>query len=138
MRTQVEWKVDTQMLSEPYSTCASTLSRISPAALLVKVMAMIFHGFTCFSSIKCAILYVKTLVFPEPAPAITREGPSECRTASCWLVFSSFKKSTVVYSGQCGIPLFSCKIRNLILESGISGAKGRDMVVSVPEIKSLK
>ena len=36
-------------------------------------------------SIKCAMRYVKTLVFPDPAPAITIEAPSVCFTASsCW------------------------------------------------------
>ena len=47
---------------------------ISPAALLVKVIAMIFHGFTCLSSISHAILCVITLVFPEPAPASIKSG----------------------------------------------------------------
>ena len=76
MRTQVEWKVLTQMLSAPKPTSWSTLSLISPAALLVNVMASIFHGFTCFSSIRYATLWVSTLVFPEPAPAKIRRGPS--------------------------------------------------------------
>lgn len=40
------------------------------------VIARIFHGFTPFSSIKYAILCVSTLVFPEPAPARIRSGPS--------------------------------------------------------------
>ena len=52
MRTQVEWKVLTQMLSAPNPTMSSTRSRISPAALLVKVMARIFQGFTPFSSMR--------------------------------------------------------------------------------------
>ena len=52
MRTQVEWNVDTQMLSEPYPTSWSILSRISPAALFVKVIAIILYGFTPFSSIR--------------------------------------------------------------------------------------
>ena len=52
MRTQEEWKVLTQMLSAPKPTSLSTRSRISPAALLVNVMAMMFHGLTSFSSIR--------------------------------------------------------------------------------------
>ena len=52
IRTQLEWKVDTQILSAPKPTSLSTLSRISPAALLVKVIAMIFQGLTPFSSIR--------------------------------------------------------------------------------------
>ena len=43
---------------------------------LVNVIAMIFHGATRFSSIKYAIRCVRTRVFPEPAPARTRSGPS--------------------------------------------------------------
>lgn len=41
-----------------------------------KVIANIFQGFTPCSSIKYAILWVSTLVFPEPAPASIRSGPS--------------------------------------------------------------
>ena len=41
IRTQVEWNVHTQILSEPYPTIWSIRSRISPAALLVNVIAMI-------------------------------------------------------------------------------------------------
>ena len=72
----MEWKVLTQMLSDPKPTRLSTRSRISPAALLVKVMARIFQGLTPFSSIRYAILWVSTRVFPEPAPARIRSGPS--------------------------------------------------------------
>ena len=52
IRTQREWKVLTQTLSAPYSTRLLTRSRISSAALFVKVIARIFQGFTPFSSIK--------------------------------------------------------------------------------------
>ena len=54
----------------------SILSFISFAALFVNVIASMFHGFTCFSPIKYAILCVSTFVFPLPAPAITKHGPS--------------------------------------------------------------
>ena len=46
-----------------------------------------FHGFTCFSPIKYAILCVNTFVFPLPAPAITKHGPSVFTTASYCLSF---------------------------------------------------
>ena len=52
IRTQAEWKVDTQMLSEPNPTSLSTRSLISWAALLVKVIARMFHGLTPISSIR--------------------------------------------------------------------------------------
>ncbi len=52
MRTQAEWKVETHIWSAPKPTSLSTLSRISPAALLVKVIARMFQGFTPISSIK--------------------------------------------------------------------------------------
>ena len=48
----MEWKVEIQMLSEPKPISLSTRSRISPAALLVKVMARMFQGFTSHSCIR--------------------------------------------------------------------------------------
>src|SRR5690606_22541570 len=56
--------------------------RISPAALLVKVRARIDSGATPYSSIRFAIREVRTRVFPEPAPASTRRGPSKCSAAT--------------------------------------------------------
>ncbi len=54
------------------SACAR--SRISRAALLVKVIATINEGSTpC--SIRCAIFAVMTRVLPLPAPASTSSGP---------------------------------------------------------------
>ena len=61
-------------------------SRISPAALLVKVSARIFQGGIPCSSI-LAIRRVMTVVLPEPAAARTRSGPLMMETAShCWSV----------------------------------------------------
>ncbi len=57
-------------------------SRISPAALFVKVIARISFGFTPTAEIRCATRWVSTRVLPEPAPAITSNGPSVCSTAS--------------------------------------------------------
>ena len=83
------------MSSIAFPTKASTLSFISFAALLVNVIANIFQGFTPFC-IKYATLYVNTFVFPLPAPAITRHGPSVCFTASFCIGLSSSNKSFIL------------------------------------------
>ena len=74
MRTPKAWKVQiiTSLAALPIKLRAR--SRISLAALLVKVMAAICLGArpTC---IKRPILCVITRVLPEPAPASTRQGP---------------------------------------------------------------
>ena len=44
MRTHMEWKVDTHMPRERVPTSCAKRSRISAAALLVKVMAKISQG----------------------------------------------------------------------------------------------
>ena len=67
----------------------STRSFISPAALFVKVIARISFGFTPHAARRCATRYVRTRVFPDPAPAITSSGPSVVRTASRWAGFRS-------------------------------------------------
>ena len=46
MRTQAEWKVDTHIALARPPTSAATRSFISPAALLVKVIARIAPGCT--------------------------------------------------------------------------------------------
>src|SRR5580698_8732102 len=74
------------------SACASsaltsllTRSRISRAALLVKVIAAIFDGASFRRCTRCAIFWVITDVLPEPAPASTSSGLSTCSTAAnCW------------------------------------------------------
>ncbi|MNF09102.1 hypothetical protein D3C80_2096810 [compost metagenome] len=68
-----------------------TLSFISFAALLVNVIARISYGDTFFSSIKYAILVVKTFVLPDPAPAKTSNGPSVAVTAFFCISFSVVK-----------------------------------------------
>ena len=57
--------------------------------LLVKVIAKILYGLTPTSSIKYAILVVKTFVFPLPAPANIKIGPSVVKTASFCSLFNS-------------------------------------------------
>ncbi len=46
IRTQAEWNVDTHISRARAPTSAATRSFISPAALLVKVIAMISPGWT--------------------------------------------------------------------------------------------
>ncbi len=65
----------------------SIRSRISPAALFVNVIAMIWYGLTPFSSIKYAARCVSTLVLPEPAPANMSTGPSVWQTARSCISF---------------------------------------------------
>ncbi len=87
MRTHAEWNVDTHIFWATGPTRAATRSFISPAALLVKVMARISNGETP-SSIRWAMRCVSTRVLPEPAPATTSSGPSVWITASPWAGFS--------------------------------------------------
>src|SRR3954447_15410281 len=82
MRTQAEWNVDTHIFWATGPTSAPTRSRISWAALLVKVMARISNGEMPRSRMRWAMRWVRTRVLPEPAPAMTRRGPSSCTTAS--------------------------------------------------------
>src|SRR5712675_3349982 len=68
MRTQAEWNVITHMDRARGPTSAATRAAISPAALLVKVMARISCGATPRAASRYAIRWVSTRVFPEPAP----------------------------------------------------------------------
>ena len=82
MRAHAEWKVDTHMRCATGPTRSATRSFISPAALLVKVMASSPNGDTRFSDTRNATRWVSTRVLPLPAPAITRIGPSGADAAS--------------------------------------------------------
>ena len=89
---QIEWNVpshESPIAVEP--KILLTLFCISLAALLVKVTAKIWLGKAFLSFIILAILEVKTLVFPDPAPATIKSGPSRCITASFWASFKFFK-----------------------------------------------
>src|SRR5690606_26995862 len=90
-RTPREWKVHTSSLLAALAPIrALTRSRISAAALLVKVMAPICEGARSAPGPGCsrrAILCVMTRVLPEPAPARTRQGLSRCCTAAIWAGF---------------------------------------------------
>jgi len=82
MRMPSEWKV--QMVGRsatPSLTVRVKRLAISLAALLVKVMAAIARGAKP-ESIRCASLAVITRVLPDPAPAMTRQGPSRNCTAA--------------------------------------------------------
>ena len=74
MRTPSAWKVQMSTSWAALPIRARARSRISAAALLVKVMAAIrVAGMPAWMS--RPILCVITRVFPEPAPASTRQGP---------------------------------------------------------------
>ena len=84
MRTPSEWKVlTTRSRAARGPTKALARSRISAAALLVKVMAAICLGSSPVCS-SLAILCTMTRVLPEPAPASTRHGPFRWCTAWFW------------------------------------------------------
>ena len=74
IRTQAEWKVETHINVARLPTSSATRSRISAAALLVKVMANTAPGCTPRIPTRWAIRRVSTLVLPEPAPATTSTG----------------------------------------------------------------
>ena len=84
-------------------TMLAMRSRISLAAVLVKVSAKIFHG-SMPLSIRYATLVVSTRVFPAPAPAITNDGPSMYSTAARWL---SSRESRYLYD-CCIFYMFIC------------------------------
>ena len=73
-----------------------TLFCISFAALFVNVTESIWLGNAFFSLIICAILDVRTLVFPDPAPATINNGPSRHRTASFWALFRFLSDSVLI------------------------------------------
>ena len=88
MRTPRLWKVLTaRSLAALGPTRALARSRISAAALLVKVMAAICFGPRPDCS-KRAILCTMTRVLPDPAPASTKQGPIRCCTACIWALLS--------------------------------------------------
>src|SRR6266498_557327 len=82
MRTQAEWNVDTHISRARPPTRAATRSFISPAALLVNVMAMIWSGLTPPAASRYAIRCVSTRVLPDPAPATMSSGEPRWTTAA--------------------------------------------------------
>ena len=75
-------------------TSSATRSFISPAALLVNVIARISNGETLRSAIRYATRWVSRRVLPEPAPAMTSTGPSGAITASRWTGFRPATRSS--------------------------------------------
>ena len=69
--------------TQPFSSSSRpTRSRISPAALFVKVTARIDSGLTPCLRMSHVMRLTTTLVLPLPAPATIARGPSVCSTAS--------------------------------------------------------
>ena len=99
MRTQALWKVMTHMALARGPTSCSTRSFISPAALLVKVIARIWPGWTPRSASRWAMRCVSTRVLPEPAPATMSSGEPECTTAARWLSFSPSSSAAASTAG---------------------------------------
>src|ERR1035441_5630354 len=95
IRTQKEWKVEMLGVESRFasSSRAETRSRISSAALLVKVTASTADGGTRRAVMIYATRWVMTRVLPLPAPARIRSGPSVCITASRCCAFSPLRKS---------------------------------------------
>jgi hypothetical protein len=79
-RRHHEWNVPTNEPRAALPASARARSRISPAALFVKVTAAIDRG-SAPERISRASRCVMTRVLPEPAPASTRRGPLSWRTA---------------------------------------------------------
>ena len=78
-------------------TSAATRSFISPAALLVKVIAMISPGCTSRAASRYAIRLVSTRVLPEPAPATISSGvPKWVTAARCGSLRPSSSRSGIV------------------------------------------
>src|SRR5437773_1194952 len=107
MRPQAAWKVRIQIARAVRPSIRSRRSRISPAALLVNVMARISLGLTPQARMRWATRWVSTLVFPEPAPAMTSSGPSVCSAASRWASFSPARWS-FGSTGACTEDIHRC------------------------------
>src|SRR2546430_4904705 len=94
-RTHAEWNVAISGAWIPIGASnASTRRAISPAALLVNVTARTFFGCTPRTPRSHAIRWAMTRVFPLPAPASTRRGPSPAVTASRCGGFRSARRAS--------------------------------------------
>ena len=76
MRTHALWKVITHMALARGPTSADTRSRISAAALLVKVIASTWPGCTARAASRWAIRWVSTRVLPGPGTGDDEERPA--------------------------------------------------------------
>ncbi len=95
------WNVLIHMVRATGPTRSPMRSFISPAALLVNVMATTSSGRTCCTWMSHATRCVSTRVLPEPAPARISRGPSTCVTA---LRCSSLRPASSGWSGCAGPP----------------------------------
>src|SRR5947209_1713855 len=101
IRAHAAWNVITHIARTRRPTSSPARSRISPAALLVNVIARISFGFAASVATRYAIRWVSTRVLPDPAPARIKSGPPGYVTASRWgsLSPSSRASRSVVVSG---------------------------------------
>ncbi len=99
MRTQALWNVITHIAFARGPTSSVTRSFISPAALLVNVIARICPGCTERAASRCAMRWVSTRVLPEPAPATISSGAPLCVTAARCCSFSPASSSAGSVTG---------------------------------------
>ena len=100
IRTHALWKVMTHIAFARGPTSCSTRSFISPAALLVKVIARIWPGWTLRSPSRYAMRWVSTRVLPEPAPATMSRGVPAWTTAARWFSFSPSRSAAGSIAGR--------------------------------------
>ena len=102
--TPIEWNVPSHVMpSTPGPINLPIRSRISRAALLVKVTARICDGQARPEAKMWAMRVVRTRVLPVPAPARTSNGPSVCSTAARCSAFNPSRKGAVA-AGAVGRP----------------------------------
>ena len=115
----------TQIWLAPKPIMLSTRFRISSAALFVKVMARICDGITSRTFTRYEILWTRTLVLPDPAPARIRTGPSVCRTASfCSLFKPAVISFTFIFGSALG---YACPF----IWGALTPSLGRVMAIRV-------
>src|SRR5215510_1643191 len=102
MNKHVAWKVEIRGGRMPAgSTRSSTRRRISAAALLVKVTASTWRGWTPSTPRSQAMRCAMTRVLPLPAPARTRTGPLVACTACCCTGLSEARMLSGATAGRC-------------------------------------
>ncbi len=95
MRAAIAWNVPSHTPSAAPPIIASSRSRISRAALLVKVTASNSPGNARRVARICASRVVNTRVLPVPAPASTSTGPSTACTARACASFRTARYGAV-------------------------------------------
>src|SRR5436190_8625529 len=104
MRAQAEWNVDTHIRWATGPTSVPTRSFISPAALLVNVIARSANGDAWCSPISQPTRLVRTRVLPDPAPATTSSGTSGGAVTASRCTGLSPASSSVVCSAALMTP----------------------------------